>query len=108
MWTVDDEIRDALAKLDKVQLADRDQTWQQQTDAVLQRAKEMIYKEQNILFPITAQHFTEEEWMQIYQDSRQYPDLFELEHKTWEKEKPSPGNRCRFSAKVWSGCPGGL
>lgn len=85
MWTVDDEIRDALAKLDKVQLADRDQTWQQQTDAVLQRAKEMIYKEQNILFPITAQHFTEEEWMQIYQDTRQYPDLFELEHKTWDK-----------------------
>ena len=33
---------------------------------------EMIYKEQNILFPICTRFFTEEEWYKIYQDLKDY------------------------------------
>lgn len=84
MWTVDDEIRDDLARLDKVPAENRNQDWNSEADAVLQRAREMIYKEQNILYPITAQHFTEDDWQQIYQDSRQYPAAFGVQSGIWE------------------------
>lgn len=92
MWTVDDEIRDTLAALDQVLVQDRNAHWETQVEAVLQRMKEMIYKEQNILFPITAQHFTESEWQQIYRDSRQYPVIFQVTPATWkeaEADRPS-------------------
>ncbi|HAP73155.1 MAG TPA: DUF438 domain-containing protein, partial [Lachnospiraceae bacterium] len=47
MWSVDDEIRDELGDLCK--RADHDDAWFERLDAVLTRAGEMIYKEQNIL-----------------------------------------------------------
>lgn len=59
MWTVDDEIRDELSALAKEN--DHGAEWSARLDAVLTRAEEMIYKEQNILFPICAVNFTEEE-----------------------------------------------
>ena len=72
MWTVDDEIRDELGAL--VKEDNRGEDWQTRVDAVLKRAEEMIYKEQNILFPICAVNFTDEEWYGIYQDAKDYAD----------------------------------
>ena len=60
MWTVDDEIRDDLGILMKE--SPRSADWNTRLDGVLKRAEEMIYKEQNILFPICAVNFTEDEW----------------------------------------------
>lgn len=59
MWTVDDEIRDELASLAKQRT--NDSVWTERLQAVLVRMEEMIYKEQNILFPNCALNFTEEE-----------------------------------------------
>lgn len=89
MWTVDDEIRDELGALDKE--ADRNEAWNARLDAVLKRAEEMIYKEQNILFPICAVNFIEEEWYGIYHDSKDYAACFGVEQEHWdaaEKSKP--------------------
>ena len=83
MWTVDDEIRDELGKLAKI--TERNEEWNNQTDAVLKRAEEMIYKEQNILFPICAVNFTEEEWFGIYHDSKDYALCFGVENAQWEE-----------------------
>ena len=83
MWTVDDEIRDELSALAKI--SDRNQDWMNRLKAVLGRAKEMIYKEKNILFPICAANFSEEEWMGIYQDSKDYDSCFGVSHGVWEK-----------------------
>ena len=83
MWTVDDEIRDELGKLAKI--TERNEEWNNQTDAVLKRAEEMIYKEQNILFPICAVNFTEDEWFGIYQDSKDYALCFGVENAQWEE-----------------------
>ena len=60
MWTVDDEIRDELGALEKER--DRGDWWFTRLGNVITRAEEMIYKEQNILFPICAASFTDEEW----------------------------------------------
>ena len=83
MWTVDDEIRDDLGKLAKV--TERSPEWNVHLDEVLKRAEEMIYKEQNILFPICAVNFTEDEWYGIYRDSKDYADCFGVKNECWEE-----------------------
>lgn len=83
MWTVDDEIRDELGALSGEDRSRDD--WNQRMDAVLTRAKEMIYKEKNILFPICAVNFSEEEWYGIYNDSKDYDVCFGVEHELWEE-----------------------
>ena len=45
---------------------------------------EMVYKEQNILFPICAVNFTEDEWFEIYHDSKDYAACLGIEHTVWE------------------------
>lgn len=83
MWTVDDEIRDALAALARDSV--RDAAWMNRLQEVMVRIEEMIYKEHNILFPNCTLNFTEEEWMQIYQDSKDYPECFGVENGIWEQ-----------------------
>jgi DUF438 domain-containing protein len=94
MWTVDDEIRDELSALAKEE--QRGEEWNVRLDAVLKRAEEMVYKEQNILFPICAAHFTEDEWFSIYRDSKDYAQCFGVVNEEWNDaeaaviEKPLP------------------
>ena len=81
MWTVDDEICDALSSLAKEK--ERGNEWNTKLDAVLTRAEEMIYKEENILFPICADNFSEEEWYGIYRDAKDYAACFGVEKEMW-------------------------
>ena len=82
MWTVDDEIRDELSALAKD--PDRGEWWHTRFESVLKRAEEMIYKEQNILFPICAVNFTEAEWKGVYRDAKDYIMCFGVDRETWE------------------------
>ncbi len=92
MWTVDDEIRDSLGTLAKTETYD--DTWFEELEKTVTRAEEMIYKEQNILFPICAQFFTEEEWLSVYRDSGDYAEIFEVKHEIWvEALKAGNGDR---------------
>ena len=59
--------------------------------AVRNRMEEMIYKEENILFPMCALQFQKEEWIQIYFDSKDYETCFSVENVTW-KEAEETGN----------------
>ena len=83
MWTTDDEIRDELSGLAKAK--GQDEAWKQRMERALTRAEEMIYKEANILFPNCAVHFTEEEWIGIYQDAKDYDVCLSVEPKSWER-----------------------
>lgn len=90
MWTVDDEIRDEMAGL----CADQNHgdSWKDRAAKVLERADEMIFKEENILFPICAVNFTEEEWKQLYHDEKDYAVCLGVQPEVWEeaeKEDPS-------------------
>lgn len=96
MWTVDDEIRDELGALTKEDNHVED--WQARVDAVLKRAEEMIYKEQNILFPICAVNFTDEEWYGIYQDAKDYLDCLGVSKETWEEAESAKGSELIFAA----------
>lgn len=81
MWTVDDEIRDELAELSKLDA--HTPAWEERLRAVLQRAEEMIYKENNILFPICSVNFSETEWHGIYRDSLDYADCLGVKAEVW-------------------------
>ena len=81
MWTVDGDIRDGFGRLARAESID--DAWYEEFDGLLARAQEMIYKEQNILFPICAENFSTEEWYQIYKDTEQYEEIFGVERVAW-------------------------
>ena len=81
MWTVDGDIRDGFGRLARAESID--DAWYEEFDGLLTRAQEMIYKEQNILFPICAENFSTEEWYQIYKDTEQYEEIFGVERVAW-------------------------
>lgn len=83
MWTVDDEIRDEISRLFKMDC--RDEAWNSALEDVIGRADDMIYKEENILFPNCAANFTEEEWIGIYHDMKDYAECFGVKWETWEE-----------------------
>lgn len=82
MWTVDDEIRDEMAVLAKKEAVDSE--WRNRFEAVLVRIEEMIYKENNILFPNCAANFTEEEWISLYHDQKDYAVCLGVEPNKWK------------------------
>lgn len=108
MWTVDDEIRDELAELTRDAASPSD-LWEERVRAALTRAEEMIYKEENILFPICAVNFQEEEWLQIYEDAKDYAPCLSVEPGTWtkaEQSRPAAGGNaagCASSGNASSG-----
>lgn len=83
MWTVDDEIRDEISALSKDE--DHDDDWYGRLSAVIDRAEEMIYKENNILFPICAVNFTAEDWYSVYRDSGDYTEILGQSFTDWEE-----------------------
>lgn len=101
MWTADDEIRDELGALCKAlqkerEAAERNATgsfqspqwdakWLERLQKVLLRAEEMIYKENHIMFPNCAVNFTEEDWMGIYRDAKDYADCLGVHGEVWEE-----------------------
>lgn len=77
MWGVDDEIRQELLKIQKLleNLLNPDDTsgirmedLLPRISAVSGRMREMIFKEENILFPLAVEKFTEEDWLRTYGD----------------------------------------
>ena len=104
MWTVDDEIRDELAELTRDAGSPTDM-WEERVRAVLTRAEEMIYKEENILFPICAVNFQEEEWMQIYEDGKDYAPCLSTEPGTWKAAEQRPESGRTGSGAGSSGNP---
>ena len=69
--------------------------------AVRNRMEEMIYKEENILFPMCALQFQKEEWIQIYFDSKDYEACFSIENITWKEAE-----ECGFTPEKWRAVEG--
>ncbi|MCF6460259.1 DUF438 domain-containing protein [Clostridium sp. Cult3] len=71
MWGVDDDIR-ALLKETKLNLTDYKGNKKDIVEIIehaLHEIKEMIYKEESILFPMALETLTEDEWISIYKES---------------------------------------
>jgi DUF438 domain-containing protein len=89
MWSVDDEIRDELRDLAgeaaRDEKAVQSVPWRVRLSKAIGRAEEMIYKENNILFPLCAKSFSEEEWRQIASDMRDYENFLIGDVPVWEE-----------------------
>lgn len=83
MWGVDDEIKGDIARLAKTVTADTVDSEREAIDAVLARMKEMIYKEENIFFPLCMEHIREEEWFPIYADLPEMGPVFVDGYDVW-------------------------
>lgn len=75
--------------IDSKKMADKspqwDAKWLERLQKVLLRVEEMIYKENHILFPNCAVNFTEEDWMGIYRDAKDYADCLGVHGEVWEE-----------------------
>ncbi len=78
MWSKDDEVRNLLKQMNQAAhdcgstVADVRQLFVQHGHAALSAVEEMIFKEENILFPMSLQTLTENEWAEIWSASPQY------------------------------------
>jgi DUF438 domain-containing protein len=71
MWGVDDEIRDAIKEVNQ-QLTNYDgakESTSEKLEAAVSRVEEMIFKEENILFPMVLDTLNEDEWLKIAKES---------------------------------------
>lgn len=91
MWGVDDEIR-ARIKDVKLSLTDykgeKDELVEKIEDT-LHHIKEMIFKEDSILFPMSLDTLTEDEWISIYSESDEIGFAFIDSVEEWNRAKMS-------------------
>ncbi len=78
MWAKDDEVRDFLREMHRAAnhcgptVADVKRFFAQSAQPALSALEEMIFKEENILFPMSLHALTEDEWAEIWSASPQY------------------------------------
>jgi uncharacterized protein len=89
MWRMDDFIRDAI-KAAKQLLTNYDGDKKAITAAVqyiIAEVSGMIYREENILFPMALSHFTEDEWVKIAHESDEIGFCLTSPVEEWKPER---------------------
>ena len=86
MWNEDDEIKKEIGTLTQAVTEDADNVliYKGRIAAVVKKAREMVYKEERILFPLCLRFFTEEEWLRIYRDFPEMGMAFVEKPAKWE------------------------
>ncbi|MCM3603328.1 DUF438 domain-containing protein [Robertmurraya korlensis] len=90
MWGVDDRIREAIktAKQVLTNYTNQDhQTAVNSVEFVIREVSEMIFKEENILFPMALQHLTEDEWIKIAHESDEIGYCLTSPAVEWKPER---------------------
>ena len=86
---MDDDIRDLLKEV-KVLLEDykgNKNEVAQKADEAIDQVKEMIFKEENILFPLMVDTLSEDEWLTVYRDSDEIGYTFITPTAEWKPER---------------------
>ncbi|PFN09862.1 DUF438 domain-containing protein [Bacillus cereus] len=89
MWGVDDRIRAAIKEA-KQKLINYNQDKKSVLDSVsfvIHDVTEMIFKEENILFPMALQTLTEDEWLKIAHESDEIGYCLTSPTSTWKPER---------------------
>lgn len=105
MWGVDDEIRaDLKAVIKTLNSADmKPDDLNSKARAVLQKIKDMIFKENNILIPLLEETLTFYEWIKIDEGSDEYGYTLYKPARSWkaeEKTEEKPAEKPAFSGEV--------
>jgi len=89
MWGVDDEIRAAIKEVIS-QLSDYKgdrETVSDKIEDAVNRVLEMIFKEENILFPMAIESLSEDEWLNIARESDEIGYCLTGPQGTWKPER---------------------
>ena len=86
MWNEDDEIKKEIGTLTRAVSEDADNVliYRGRIAAAAKKAQEMVYKEEQILFPLCLRFFTEAEWLKIYRDFPERGMAFVETPAKWE------------------------
>ena len=89
MWGVDDEIRAKIkdVKLELTNYKGNKEVVVEKLNDTLHQIKEMIYKEENILFPMSLETLTEDEWITIYKESEEIGYCLIVPEDEWEYKR---------------------
>ncbi|NUU59260.1 DUF438 domain-containing protein [Paenibacillus agri] len=106
MWGVDDGIR-SLIKTAKAQLSpyrgNQKEVGELLTE-IIQEVNEMIFKEENILFPMALDKLTEDEWVKIARESDEIGFCLTFPEQEWIPERASePEGAAEFAASEEEG-----
>lgn len=90
MWGIDDEMKRELAMIIKALKADAETLplYEACIRALTQRVREMIFKEEKILFPLSLRYFTQMEWYRCYHDLPDMGISFGVPIPAWEAAQP--------------------
>ena len=90
MWGIDDEMKRELAMVIKALKSDEETLpmYEARIRALTQRIREMIFKEEKILFPLSLRYFTQMEWYRCYHDLPDMGISFGVPIPAWEAAQP--------------------
>jgi DUF438 domain-containing protein len=89
MWRIDDFIRDSikLAKLKLTNYSGEKEAVLQEVNFIVTEVSAMIYREENILFPMALSNLTEDEWVKIAHESDEIGFCLTEPEAEWRPER---------------------
>lgn len=88
MWGVDDEIRNGIKEvLENLKNRTDEENILRKLENVITRVLDMIFKEENILFPMIVDLFTEDEWLTVERESEEIGYCFIDKKEQWKPER---------------------
>lgn len=89
MWGVDDEIRSKIkaVKLELTNYKGDKHKLVEKIEEITKQIKDMIFKEKSILFPMSLETLTEDEWISIYQGSNDIGFTIVPPEEEWELKR---------------------
>lgn len=83
LWDSDIAVRQKYSGL--MRQSDEEKDWCKRMDSVLHDLQDMLYVEENLLYPMTALTLSPTEWQEVYYSSKDYPSVFGLPFKKWDE-----------------------
>ncbi len=102
MWGVDDEIRAAIKEVKGMLLnydGEKEQIFAKAEEAI-NRVIEMIFKEENILFPMVIETLSEDEWLTIADESDEIGYCLVAPQSKWKPERTDVEENQKGEGKV--------
>lgn len=99
MWTFDDMVRDEIREAERLLREDQEEAFIKQQERVLLYARDLMEKEEFILYPTSMALISEEEFEDMKSGDQEIGfAFFEVEHKTTEnKVEPQPKEQNNFA-----------
>jgi DUF438 domain-containing protein len=102
MWGVDDEIRDDIKDYIKLlsKNPENNKSLQDKGNEILNKVIEMIFKEENILFPMALDTLSEDEWLKIAEESKEIGYCIINPVESWKPKKINVTDKVKNKGEI--------